>query len=174
MTANYRDDYMLKTSRSLFTLSFLICLLAMAFALYLQLSLGQDPCPLCILQRIAVILLGVISLIALIHHPKPLGIRIYASLGLLSSLFGLATAARQVYLQSLPPDQTPACGPGLNYLFHVLPVDQAIMIVLKGTGDCAKVDWRFLHLSLAGWSAILFLGLSLLLIWIWIKPRNTN
>lgn len=113
-------------------------------------------------QRIAFYASGIIFLIAAIHNPTPLGQRIYASLTLFFSLGGMALASRQLWLQSLPEDQVPACGPGLEYMMEVLPWAEIVSVMLRGTGDCAKVQWTFLSLSIPGWTFIAFLSLVII------------
>lgn len=151
---------MLFTPRKITGLCFLICLFGMACVFYFQFVKHLSPCPLCIMQRIGLIGAGLFYLIAFLHNPKKKGLVIYAIIALIFTLFGLGVALRQVYLQHLPPGMAPACGPGFNYLFQSLPLSKFIMAVLKGTGDCAIVHYKFLGLSLAGLSGIAFLVLS--------------
>lgn len=138
------------------------CLVAMAFALYLQYGVGLEPCPLCILQRVAVMSAMAVLLAAIVHNPWRLGQRVYAFLGWLASVLGLGVAGRHVWLQHMPADQVPACGPGLNYLLEVFPLRDALSLVLRGSGECAVVDWTFLGLSLAELTLGVFLGLIVL------------
>lgn len=143
-------------------LGFAACIVAMATALYLQYGVGLEPCPLCIMQRVAVISAMVVLVVALVHNPHRTGQRVYALLGLLASLAGLGVAGRHVWLQHLPADQVPECGPGLNYLLEVFPLKDALALVLRGSGECAKVDWTFLGLSLAELTLPVFVGLCVL------------
>lgn len=136
-----------------------ICIVALSIALILQYGFGQKPCDLCLLQRFAMIGLGLTALIAWIHHPKSFGNRIYACLTLLWSLGGLAAASRQVYLQSLPEELKPGCGPGLLFRMNHSPWMDAIAQAMHGTGDCAQLGWTFLGMSLAFWTGLLFVGL---------------
>jgi disulfide bond formation protein DsbB len=155
----------------LFLLGLLISLGTMGYVLFLEHHNHLIPCSLCIFQRIAVIFSSIIFLIALIHG-LCLGLKrktfmgrlvlVYAVLGILVALTGLAFSLRQIYLQSLPPSEVPGCGPGVNFLFKAYPFLDALKIVLEGSGDCAKVDWRGLGLSLADWSGIYFVGLLIL------------
>ena len=142
--------------RPLNILAFLACLAAMAGALYLQHVDGLEPCPLCIFQRVGVIAAAVILLIASLHGPKGVGVRLYGALTALAALGGGAVAARHIWLQNLPADQVPACGPSVDYMLDVLPWMEVLTTALKGTGDCAEVTWRFLGLSIPGWTAIFF------------------
>jgi len=140
---------------------FLLCLSGLAFALLLQHGFGLEPCPMCIFQRIAMAASGLAFLGAAIHAPTGSGRRVWAILALLGALAGATIAARHVWLQGLPPDQVPACGPTLDYLLGMLPVMEVVQLVLKGDGNCAKIDAAFLGVSLPGWTLIAFVGLGL-------------
>lgn len=145
---------------------FLASVIGMAFALYLEHVQGLEPCPLCVFQRVGLIGLGIISLIAFIHHPKSNGFkRGYALLGSISILWSAGVAARHVWLQNLPPDQVPSCGPGLDYWLETLPLKSVFDQVLKGSGECAVVDWTLLGLSLPVWSFAFFAVLAIVSIW---------
>ena len=133
------------------------CLALLGFGLYLEHGLGLEPCPLCIFQRIAYIVIAVIALIALLHGFGRMSSRIYCSLMALAALIGAGIAGRQVWLQHLPPDQVPACGPGLDYILDTFPMTRALKMVLGGSGECAEVQWQFLGLSIAEWSLFCFL-----------------
>lgn len=150
-----------------FLIAFLIALAGMVFALYLQLFQQQTPCPLCVMQRVGLIGVGLVSLIALIHRPRRPGIRIYAGSGVVFALFGLVMAGKQVYLQFYPPSDATACAPSLSFLYHNLPLSKFLSVLLQGSGACAAVPWQFLGLSLAAWSGLGFLALILLLLWQW-------
>ncbi len=127
-----------------------------AYALYTQYVVGLDPCPLCMTQRVFYVLTAVIALIAAIHNR---GARIYGALCALAALAGATVAGRQVWLQHLPPNEVPACGPSLEYMMATLPFGQVLMQMLKGDGNCAVVDWRFWGFSMAEWSLACFVAL---------------
>lgn len=147
-------------------LLFLGSVIGMAFALYLEHVQGLEPCPLCVFQRIGLISLGLISLIAFIHNPISNGFkRGYAFLGTLSILWSAGVAARHVWLQHLPPDQVPSCGPGLDYWLDTLPMKSVFEQVLTGSGECAKVDWTFLGQSLPVWAFVFFAVLVIVSVW---------
>jgi len=137
----------------------------LGYALYAQHGLGLEPCPLCVFQRVAVLVLGFVFLAAYAHNPGRTGTRIYGGLAIVAAGAGIGVAWRQLWLQNLPADQVPECGPGLNFIMDVFPLWEAIGMVLKGSGDCAKVDWTFLGLSMAGWVVISLAGLALLAAW---------
>ncbi|MBP6683514.1 MAG: disulfide bond formation protein B [Halioglobus sp.] len=127
----------------------IMAVIAMLFArVYLEQILGLAPCPLCMTQRIFVVLWGVIALVAALHNPARTGRRIYATLCAVAALAGAAVAVRHVWIQHLPPDQVPACGPSLEYMLDTLPFSETVNIVLKGDGNCAAIDWTFLGLSI--------------------------
>lgn len=145
---------------------FLASVIGMAFALYLEHVQGLEPCPLCVFQRIGLIALGVVSLIAFIHNPASnIMKRVYALLGTLGILWSAGVAARHVWLQHLPPDQVPSCGPGLDYLVDALPLKSVLSQVLSGSGECAAIDWTFLGQSLPVWSFLFFAVLALVSVW---------
>jgi len=143
----------------------LVAALAMAAALYLQHVDGLEPCPLCIFQRIAVMATGLVALAAALHGPGATGRRIYGGLTALAATVGLIVAGRHVWLQHLPPDQVPSCGPGLDYWLEALPLKDVVQQVFRGSGECAKVDWTLLGLSLPEWTLMMFAGLLLAAGW---------
>tara|TARA_R110001606_G_scaffold171956_5_gene318080 strand:- start:9045 stop:9551 length:507 start_codon:yes stop_codon:yes gene_type:complete len=163
---------LLPSPRAVFALGFLGCLAAMGGALYLQHVVGLEPCPLCIFQRVAVIAAAVVLLIATLHGPRGAGMRVYAGLTLLACLAGAGIAIRHLWLQSLPADQVPTCGPGLDYMLDVFPLKEVLAEVLSGSGECAEVSWRFLGLTLPGWSLVVFAGLGALSLVQLLRPRR--
>jgi len=143
---------------------FLVCAGLIAAALYLQYVVGEDPCPLCMLQRIGFIVLGVIFLIAAIHHPRRVGGLVYGGLLVPVAVAGGAVAARHVWLQSLPESLVPQCGPGLDFIVSRFPLGKAMDLILRGSGECAEKGWTFLGLTIAGWSLFWFVVLAALAI----------
>ena len=150
----------LPSSRLANGIGFLICASLLGYAYYAQFSDNLEPCPLCIFQRIGVIALAVLFVLAALHNPARIGARVYAVLIGLASIGGGAVAARHVYLQHLPPDQVPECGPGLEYMLDVFPLGEALQQVFKGSGECADVSWTFLTLSMPSWVLIWFVALG--------------
>lgn len=151
--------------RLTFLLQFLTAALAMAFALYLQHGEGLEPCPLCVFQRVAVISFGALALLAWLLGPGRALARLLAGLELLAAAAGIIVAGRHVWLQHLPPDQVPACGPGLDYWIAALPWQEVLRQVFHGSGECAKIDWTLLGVSLPGWVLLLCLGLAGSALW---------
>ena len=156
------------TPRTVFTAMVVAIALCFAVALYTQYVDGLTPCPLCMSQRVFYVLTALIALIAALHNR---GTRIYGALCTLSALAGAAVAGRQVWLQHLPPDQVPACGPSLEYMLQTLPYGEVIMHMLKGDGNCAIVDWRLWGLSMAEWSLLCFAALVLISALLMLAPR---
>jgi len=147
--------------RTQYLLGFLACTGLLAYAFYLQLYEHLEPCPLCIFQRVAFFALGLVFLAGALHGPKKAGgRRAYGVLALLASLAGIAVAGNHVRLQHLPPDQVPACGPGLDYMLDAMPIAGVIRKVMTGSGECAAVDWSFLGLAMPAWSLICFVVLA--------------
>jgi protein dithiol:quinone oxidoreductase len=145
--------------RIAYLLAFIICTALIAWALWLQYHEGLDPCPLCIFQRVAVIAAGIVFLIAFIHNPGRRGAWMYAVLITLAAGIGAAFAGRQIWLQSLPKDQVPACGMGLNYMLESFPLFDVIKKVFAGSGECAEKAWELLGLSIAGWTFVFFIAM---------------
>jgi disulfide bond formation protein DsbB len=143
-------------------LGFLACAGLMGYALYAQYVLGLAPCPLCIFQRIATIVTGILFLIAALHNPSTTGARVYGALIGLAALGGVLISARHIWIQAQPPGTVAACGADLNYLMEIMPVTDVVTKVLTGSGECGQIDWTFLGLSMPWWVAI---SLSVLGAW---------
>lgn len=162
------------TIRYHYLILFLFSLAMMGAALYFQHIQGLEPCPLCIFQRFAVIGIGLVALTGFIHNPRMIGQRIYGVLLFLSALWGVIVAGRHVWLQHLPKDQVPACGPGLDYWLETLPLSSVINNVFKGSGECAEVDWRFMGFSMPELTLPLFILLAAYAIWLFFKAKNPS
>jgi disulfide bond formation protein DsbB len=143
----------------------LLCGGLLGFALFAEHAMGYEPCPLCILQRIAVLALGFVFLAAYAHNPGRTGARVYGVLAIIAAGSGLALAWRQVWLQGLPADQVPACGPGYDYIMDVFPLHEALSMIFEGSGDCAEMGWTFLGLSMAGWVLVWMAAFALVAAW---------
>ena len=144
---------------------FLACAGMMAFALYAQHVLFLDPCPLCVFQRVATILTGLVFLAAVLHNPGRVGARVYAGLLVVAAGFGVAVAGWHVYLQNLPPDEVPGCGPGFEYIMDNFALFEALSMIFQGSGECADVVWRMLGLSMPTWVLIGLGGLLIAGVW---------
>jgi protein dithiol:quinone oxidoreductase len=146
--------------RWLFALTALICAALLSFGYYLQYHDGLEPCPMCIFQRICYFAILGTATVAALHGPTGVGGRFYAAIAGFSAVIGGAIAGRQVWLQHLPADQVPECGPGLEFMLEVYPLAEVIKTALRGTGECATVVWTFLGGSIAEWSLACFAGLA--------------
>lgn len=154
--------------RRVFFLVSVICAGLLGYGLYLQHAIGLEPCPMCVLQRYAYAAIGVIALAAALHGPGRSGTRVYAALMGLATLLGGGVAARQTWLQHNPP-QISDCGPGLDFMIESFPLSQALPMIFRGSGDCTKVDWTFLGLSIAEWALIWFAIFLVVAIALWRK-----
>ena len=149
----------LPSYRELNALIVLVCSLALGFALLLEYAYGYLPCPLCMIQRLCVVMLGATATLALLFKVTGLYRQVWAALTGLFALAGAFFSSRQLWLQSLPADAVPACSPGVDYIFNVMPLSKALLFMMQGSGECAEVVWRFLGLSIPGWSLLVFLVL---------------
>lgn len=132
----------------------------MAFGLFLQHVKHQDPCPLCMVQRVIFIAILVVYGLAAMHGPKRVGERVYATLISLLSVFGVGVAARHIWIQNLPEDQVPACGPGLDYMLETMPMSDVLKQLMHGSGECAERGWTFLTLGIPEWSLLCYIALG--------------
>jgi disulfide bond formation protein DsbB len=156
----------------LYLAGFLFASGLLGFGLYLQYVKHQDPCPLCMVQRVIFIAILVAFLIAATHGPKRLGERIYAVLVVLLSLSGVAVAARHIWLQHLPKDQVPACGPGLDYMLETMPMANVLKSLMHGSGECAEKGWTFLTLGIPEWSLLCYLALGVWAVLIALRGKS--
>jgi len=167
----------LTTYRNLQVFLVIMAITGMSFALfYLQRHLGLSPCPLCIFQRIGLMVMGGFALLSALFNPKSKVVRLLLWLGSLAGIgWAAAVAARHVWLQHLPADQVPSCGPGLDYWLDTLPILQVFKEVFAGSGECASVDWTFMGLSIPEQSLILFSVLLVvhgLILWRIVRPTH--
>lgn len=149
----------LTSFRGLCLLGFLGCVGGLLMAIFFfQKFLGLEPCPMCIFQRVAMLAAGGFFLLGALHGPKAWGRWVYSGGAALASAIGAGIAWRHVWLQGLPEDQRPACGPTLDYLMDMMPLRDVVTTILKGDGNCAKIDWTFLGQSLPFWTLVAFAG----------------
>src|SRR3954453_1136234 len=154
-----------------FFLAALVCALLLGFGFYLQYAKGLEPCPLCLVQRGFFVAVMAVCLVAAVHRPRRAGAAAYGVLAALFALGGAAVASRQVWLQHLPADKVPQCGPDLFFMLENLPLATTLQKLVAGSGECAKVDWTFLGLSIAEWSLGWFVALALYAAWLCLRPR---
>jgi disulfide bond formation protein DsbB len=153
------------TGRQANLLGFGACAAAFGFALFSQYVLGFAPCHLCIFQRVEVAALGVVFLAAALHDPRGALARVYAALIALVAVATAITAGRHVWIQMQPPGSVPGCGADLAFMLDVLPLMQVVIKVFQAGGECAKVDWTFLGLSMPGWVFLFAVGVGALGVW---------
>jgi disulfide bond formation protein DsbB len=161
----------LRNSRIAFGVGALVCIGLLGFAYYLQYVQGLEPCPLCMVQRGFFYSVMILFIAAAAHGPRAWGRTVYAALITLFALGGAATAGRQVWLQHLPPDKVPQCGPDLFFMLENLPLSRTLEKLFYGSGECAAVDWKFVGLSIAGWSLVWFIVLGLYAWWAARQPH---
>ncbi len=144
----------LPSIRQAYLLVFIACLSAVLIAVfYFQKTLFLQPCPLCVTQRFFMIAVGAMALIAFFHKTWH---KTYALLGFVVAIAGACVSARHVWIQHLPEELVPACGPGLSYMFETMPFLEALKVLLQGDGDCADVAWSLLGISIPGWTFVTF------------------
>lgn len=152
----------------------LACAALLGYGYWLQYFDGQDPCPLCLIQRGFYLLIVIVFAAAALHGPGRRAGIAYAAAGGILALGGLGTAARQVWLQHLPPEHVPPCGPDLYYMIDNFPLSRVFEKLFTGSGQCAEVSWRFLGLSIAEWSLGWFLALALYALWLGFNARSRS
>jgi disulfide bond formation protein DsbB len=121
-------------------------------------------------QRVAVMALGVVCLLAVLHGPMGWGVRIYAFIGLVTAALGAAIAGRHVWLQSLPKDQLPSCAPPMDYMWENLPFGNMLKTVLMTSGECANVDWQLFGFSMPVWTLVFFVMASVVMLALIVFP----
>lgn len=158
------------STRAGFGLAAAVCAGLLAFAYYLQYVQHLQPCPLCYAQRWFFYAMLAVFVIAAIHGR---GALIYGCLVTLFAAGGLAAAIRQVWLQHLPADKVPQCGPDLIFMLKNFPLGDTLSNLVQGSGECAKVDWTFLGLSIAEWSLGWFVLLAAYALWLGFRRRSS-
>ncbi len=148
------------------------CIGLLSYGYYLQFFEGLEPCPMCILQRVCYLAAGAFAMLGAIHGPKRIGGIVYTAAIGGAAAIGAAIAARQTWLQHLPPELVPECGPDLAFMLEMYPLLETIERSLRGTGDCAEVAWTFLSLSIAEWSLVCFTGLLVAAGWQMLGGRS--
>jgi disulfide bond formation protein DsbB len=144
--------------------------LTLVVALIMEYGFGLVPCPLCLMQRIWVFWAGLFAYVSLLHNPRW---GIYPLMSIISSIIGGGFSIRQLYLQGLPEDEVPSCGPDLAYMIDAFPLADLLAAMTSGTGDCAKVSASFLGLSIPGWTLLAFIGLVILACFQW-RARSVS
>lgn len=156
------------------SLGALVCALLLGYGYYLQYVQGLEPCPLCLVQRGFFFAVLGAFLIGAIHAPRGTGTAVYGAIAALFAAGGLAAAGRQVWLQHLPPDKVPQCGPDLFFMLENFPLSRTLRTLFTGTGECAVVDWSFLGLSIAEWSLGWFGALLVYALWLAVRAVRSR
>jgi disulfide bond formation protein DsbB len=161
------------TTTHAFALLALGCAGLLGFGMYLQHVVGLEPCPMCIVQRYAMTLIGIVALLGLVWRTI-LGGRVLAVLAVLLATGGAYVAARQTWLQWYPPEVA-SCGRDFYGMIESFPLQRAIPLIFRGSGDCSKVDWSFLGGSIANWSFLAFVCMAFwMLLVLFTKLRSAN
>jgi disulfide bond formation protein DsbB len=140
---------------------FITCLALLASAYYFEYALDMEPCPLCIMQRVATLMVALGCLASFFLVKRPVGLLIASGWTLLSSFFGIYLAHHHDWLQNLPADQVPSCGPSLEYMLDAFPIMEVMTVLLRGNGNCAEISWSFAGLSMPGWLMVFFIGFAI-------------
>lgn len=165
----------LMTQRFTYFYAFLSVVFLMMVSFYLQFWKGIAPCPLCILQRVTMIGIGIVFFLGMIMTLKKCGRFLIGGLAFLLSVCGALLAGRQVWIQHLPANQSEDCNVSLQYMLHVLPWDEVAKKILSGTAECSLVDWSFIGFSMAEWSFVWFVIFAVFALWQMMRrPKTSN
>lgn len=141
---------------------------ALTQALVFEHAFNMPPCPLCLMQRIWIFVAGAWAYLSLLHNPR---LGIYPMATGISAIIGAGFSIRQLWLQSLPEGEAPACGPGTDYMIANFPLSEVLQAMTSGTGDCAEVSWSLFGISLPGWALICFAVILVLAVCQWRRKR---
>lgn len=161
------------TPRTIYAAVFVACTALIGFALYLQHAQALEPCPMCILQRYAFIAIAAVALIAAIQNPRGRALVVYSGSVVLFALTGGGIAARHSWLQHFPVKSF-SCGADLGYLLNTFPLAKALPAIFSGTGECSKVEWRILGLSIPEWALVWFAIFAAVAVLVAVKRRVKN
>jgi len=172
MDSSAQTSYPPANRRWVWLAMFLSIACLLGYGYYLQYVEYLDPCPLCMTQRFFYYGIAIAALIGIFTYRRWAAQRVLALLAAASAVGGLATAGRQVWLQHLPADQVPECGPGLEFWLENMPFLKTLELLFKGDGNCAEVNWRFLGLSIAEWSLAWFVLFFVVALWMLFTRRK--
>jgi disulfide bond formation protein DsbB len=158
-------------ARQIHLIIFLLVGSLLGYAAYSIKVLGLEACTLCITQQFFYCLIGVSSFVAFLHNPHSRASKLYSFFIALFAIAGVWISGRQVWLQGLPEDEVPLCGPPLEYIIDVFPFADVLNALFMGDGNCAEIPWQFLGLSMAGWSLIFFIVIVALSLFALIKSN---
>jgi protein dithiol:quinone oxidoreductase len=156
--------------RSVFAAVFLACAGLIGFGVALQHYANLEPCPMCVMQRYAFVVCGIVALLAVLHNPEGFGARVYGIVLALLAILGGSISARQSWIQLYPP-KVADCGPDLEFMLDSFPLAQALPMIFHGAGDCSKVQWTFLGLSIPNWALLWFAGMALMCLYVVFSNR---
>lgn len=162
------------SARQIHLIIFLIVGSLLGYAAYSMKILGLEPCTLCITQQFFYSLIGLSSFVSFLHNPSFKVSRVYSFFLSLFALAGIWISGRQVWLQGLPEDEVPLCGPPLEYIIDVFPFADVINALFMGDGNCAEIPWEFFGLSMAGWSLVWFVIIFFLSLSSFIKSKAST
>ncbi len=157
--------------RAQYFAGFVVCAALFAYAVFVQVDLGIEPCPLCIFQRIAFIAMGIFFLVGALHNPGVNGRRVYALLVLLGACAGVGIAAYHLWVQHLPPDPFAGCTPGWNYMIENFPLSKVLKMAFTGHAECSEVNWTFLGLAMPFWTLVCYVLLGAGAVWAGFRKR---
>jgi disulfide bond formation protein DsbB len=162
----WENPAMSQVPRAVFAGIFVVCAALIATAIfYMQEYLGLEPCPMCILQRYAFFAIGFVALVAAIHNPQGLALKIYSGLVILLAMAGGGVAIRHSYLQHFPPLRE-TCGTDLEFLLNTFSLTEAFPKIFAGTGSCSKVDWKLIGLSIPEWALVWYAIFAIAVAWL--------
>ncbi|MFC3686035.1 disulfide bond formation protein B [Hydrogenophaga luteola] len=161
-------DFLDQHPRRALTLVAAACVGLLAFGMYLQHVVGLEPCPMCIVQRYALILVAIVAAVGASMSNR--GRQVAVGLMGLLALGGAFVAARQSFLQWYPAEVL-SCGRDFYGMIESFPLKRAIPMIFKGSGDCSAIDWTFLGLSIANWSFLCFAGIAALAVALLVRRR---
>jgi disulfide bond formation protein DsbB len=150
--------------RLVFLALFAFCTGLLGYGLYLQHYRGLEPCPLCILQRYAFVCILLIALLGGLFNPRGILLKLWSGVIVVAAIAGGSVSIRQSWLQHNPPEVS-TCGPDLNYMISHFPLSDTLPKLFHGEGDCSKVDWSLLGLSMAEWALVCFVLIVAVSIW---------
>ena len=158
--------------RAQYATGFVVCALMLTYAYYEQFALGIEPCPLCIFQRIAMIVIGLVFLVGAIHAPGQRGRKVYGCLVLLGAAAGAGIAGYHLWVQHLPPDPMAGCTPGWTYMVDNFPISKTLKMAFAGHADCAEVNWTLFGLSMPFYTLASFVLLGAGGVWSGFRRRS--
>lgn len=164
MLCNFLSKFF--SGRTGYFIGFIASFGIVAYGLYIQQQYNLEPCPLCIFQRMAFLVMGTLFLLSALQNPANLGRKIYGGLHLVAALVGIGIAVRHVWIQANPEKVFAECGAGFDYIFETFPLKKALDLVFKGTGECSSIEWTMFGLTIPQLSLIAFIGLAIYAIWL--------